>query len=96
MFSTFSTAMERVSVLQELRRGFVKSAAVPVKTRHLILRMTNADENQRPTCEVILQELVIHKILVKPSYDQLSAVVMNQHSELERLQGLLDENGIQH
>jgi len=94
MFSIFSTAMERVSVLTDLRRGFVKSAAVPENALHLILRMTNQDERLRPTCKDILQELVVHNSLVKPSYDQLSAVVENQHNELERLRALLDHHGV--
>ena len=95
IFSRFSTGMERVSVLSDLRKGFLKVDVLPVvEARNLALRMTDKDKSLRPTCEVILNELVVHRLWAKPSYEQLSSVVMNLHSEVERLTALLIKNNI--
>jgi len=96
IFAPFATGMERVSVLQDLRKGFVKSDLLPIEARNLALRMTNDDERLRPTCEEILSELVVYKLWERPSYEQLSSVVINLSNKVSRLRAILEENNIEY
>ncbi|GMI33867.1 hypothetical protein TrCOL_g13228 [Triparma columacea] len=95
IFVRFKTASERVSVLQNLRAGFIRSDAMPPEARNLALRMTNSDAKLRPSCDQILRELILHKYWERPTYEQFSTIVENLHGEVERLRGLLEENGIE-
>jgi translation initiation factor 2-alpha kinase 4 len=94
MFSSFGTGMERVAVLASLRCGGALPAAWADKypqAANLARAMVSLDPAQRPSCVAIMGDLLIEKLVEKPSYERLEEIVLMQHDQIKDLQQKLKE-----
>jgi serine/threonine protein kinase len=109
LFSNFSTGMERVKVLSQVRSGEVPEDWT-LDTDHAALArmMVDQDPEKRPSAREILQLLVKRGLLADPdssvllnmirqlqdNVDRLEQVVQKKDEEIERLRQLLEAIGI--
>jgi len=94
-FSNFRTGMERVTVLGGLRNGmelpseWVREHGVVAE---IAARMVQVDPLKRPSCTAVVGELLVHKLVEKPSYEQLERLVLLQHEQIKVLRAENNES----
>ncbi|KAL3794470.1 hypothetical protein HJC23_013943, partial [Cyclotella cryptica] len=109
LFSNFSTGMERVEVLTQIRRGEIPKEWVLDTDQAMLARwMVDQNPEKRPTAREILQHLIQRGLLADPDssvllnmikqlqkrVDALEQTVLEKDAEIEMLRRLLVANGL--